>query len=410
MESVTQFFARLKAEPPACSLPPPLPQAADDSSSLGQPQPKVQKRGKAAPAANVSDGLVTASQPTLMSAWAQPVHGGGKLPLQVQASTKRQQWQAAMSAAASASAAGRVGQTAPGVSSKTLLGEAVAPGGLVHVDGASAEIGLAAGQFQAATSAAMPGSGLQPSVELQSAPHGVFMPQHGEAVPAPGMSHLLGTPMEQMQHQKPLPSPRFGPHSAGEPRHQGESHVQQRLVSPAGQQQLQLQQQQLQQPPIGSDDSHGQVHQLSGAGMPAHQSLSVMAAMQHPGHQYGPHAGVGVAQHTHQLQQPTLAGTAAAASSACGDGHQSGQHHHSQQPQRAQQVQQGQHAQRSQHVQRAQQAQHAQRAQQGGACGVSAAMLQDWVAADMQTFVAWVSTHDFMQVLYLQSYLIRCWG
>ena len=406
MESVTQFFARLKAEPPAGSLPPPLHQAADDSSSLGQPQPKVQKRGKAAPAANVSDGLVTASQPTLMSAWAQPVHGGNKLTLQVQASTKRHQWQAAMSAAASASAAGRVGQTAPGVSSKSLLGEAVAPGGLVHFDGASAEIGLAAGQFQPATSAAM-GSGLQPSVELQSAPHGVFMPQHGEAVPAPGVSHLLGTPMEQMQHQIPVPLPRSCPHSAGKPRHQGESHVQQRLVSPAGQQQLQLQQQ---QPPIGSVVSHGQIHQLSGAGMPAHQSLPVTAAMQHPGHQYGPRAGVGVAQHTHQLQQPTLAGTAAAASSACGVGHQSGQHHHSQQAQHAQQVQQGQHAQRSQHVQRAQQAQHAQRAQQGGACGVSAAMLQDWVAADMQTFVAWVSTHDFMQVLYLQSYLIRCWG
>lgn len=403
MESVTQFFARLKAEPPAGSLPPPLPQAADDSSSLGQPQPKVQKRGKAAPAANVSDGMVTASQPTLMSAWAQPVHGGGKLPLQVQASTKRQQWQAAMSAAASASAAGRVGQTAPGVSSKSLLGEAVAPGGLVHFDGASAEIGLAAGQFQPAMSTAMPDSGLQPSVKLQSAPHGVFMPQHGEAVPAPGMSHLLGTPMEQMQHQIPVPLPRSCPQSAGNARHQGESHVQQRLVS----QQLQLQQQ---QPSIGSLDSHGQVHQLSGAGMPAHQSLSVMAAMQHPGHQYGPHAGMTAAQHTHQLQQPTLAGTAAAASSACGDVHQSGQHHHSQQAQHAQQVQQGQHAQRSQHVQRAQQAQHAQHAQQGGACGVSAAMLQDWVAADMQTFVAWVSTHDFMQVIHLQSCLSQCWG
>ena len=205
------------------------------------------------------DGLVTASQPTLMSAWAQPPLDGHRQ----QPSSTRQQGQTAMSAAASAAAAARLGQGSVGP----------APGGLVPLGKAFASSG----------------------------------PSPGQSLP------MLPSPMpDAIVSVNSTVTPSTAPSM------------------------LPYQQQQLAEIPMQS------------------ASPQVIAAR------------------GHQLPVPMSAS-------------HSGTHRRQPQP-------------RQKLSSAAQHAQQAQRTQPAAACGVSAAILQEWVTADMQAFVVWVSTHDFMQV------------
>ena len=367
LESITHFFARLKAEPPAGSLPPPLHQLEPPSSSA-QPQSKAQKRGKTASTTSPTDGLVTASQPTLMSAWAHPSSGSNRQQPQMQSSSKRQQWQAAMSAAASAAAAGRLGQGVP----------AAAPGALVLPVGLSAAIVPAAGPIQPAASSAMLGTGAYAgdALQQQSAPSTApGLQQNGH------MSFSGASPAGQRHHQLPGQTPDACPQSGSLPGSlpgpQGLLHQPQTPHAPQCAFQQQGQQQQLaaglvqQQGALQAVSNTVQLHEQMQSQQPAaagmHLNQPVRTSAQQPGDQHGSHAAV--AAHHARHQQP-----------------------------QAQQVQRPQRTQQAQHTQHGQHAQQTQQAQPGGACGVTAALLQDWVKVDMQAFVVWVSTHDFMQV------------
>ncbi len=364
LDSITQFFARLKADPPAGSLPAPLPQP-DLPSSSAQPQSKAQqKRGKAAPATTPMYGLVTASQPTLISAWAQPQLDGHRQQLQMQPSSKRQQWQTAMSAAASAAAAGRLGQGSVGP----------APGGLVPLGKAFTGSGPSPGQSLPMLPSPMPDAIV--SVNRTATPSTVpsmlpYQQQHAE-VPM-----RTASPQVNAARGHQLPVPASASHSGTQPGSRRQSQAQHTLSS-AGQQQ--------QGDVWGEQHAPGLAHvQMQGQKADNHCAA---AAVQQTGHQQ-PHDSV----------MPNRA--SGPSNDPCRQQHAQQQHqpaqrlHPARQAQHAQQVL---HVQQPQEVLQAQHAQQAQRAQPAAACGVSTAILQEWVTADMQAFVVWVSTHDFMQV------------
>ena len=364
LDSITQFFARLKADPPAGSLPAPLHQS-DLPSSSAQPQSKAQqKRGKAGPATAPMDGLVTASQPTLMSAWAQPQLDGHKQ----QPSTKRQQWQTAMSAAASAAAAGRLGQDSVGP----------APGGLVPLGKAFAGSGPPIGQSLPMLPSPMPDAivSVNSTATPSTAPSMLPYQQQRAEVPMHTASPQV---MAARGHQLPVPA--SAKHSDTQPggRHQPQP---QHTLGSAGQQQHQQQQQ---------DNVWREQH----APELAHVQMQDQRAESH-------RAAAAVQQTGHQQPNDSAMPSRASGSGIdpCGQQHAQ-QHQPAQQPHLAHQAQHAQqvlHVQQPQEVLQAQHAQQAQRAQPAAACGVSATILQEWVTADMQAFVVWVSTHDFMQV------------
>ena len=354
LDSITQFFARLKADPPAGSLPHPLPQP-DLPSSSAQPQSKAQqKRGKAASATTPMDGLVTASQPTLMSAWAQPPLDGHRQ----QPSSTRQQWQTAMSAAASAAAAARLGQGSVGP----------APGGLVPLGKAFASSGPSPGQSLPMLPSPMPDAivSVNSTVTPSTAPS--MLPYQQQQLAEIPMQSASPQVIAARGHQ--LPVPMSASHSGT---HRRQPQPRQKLSS-AGQQQ--------QQDNVWREQHAPELAHVQMQGQQI-ESHCAAAAVQQTGHQQ-PHA-----------MMPNR---------ASGSSNDLCRQRHAQQHQPAQQLHQAQHTQQVLHVQQpqdllqAQHAQQAQRTQPAAACGASAAILQEWVTADMQAFVVWVSTHDFMQV------------
>lgn len=124
LQSMTQFFAHLTANPPA-PLPQPLPNPvealqAPAAVTAGMPEHRDTAEGP------------SASQPTIMSAWAAPTSNGCAASMMPQPLTARQQWQAAMSARASEAAVSRLGQAtvAPALNSHSaILPPAVRPSG-----------------------------------------------------------------------------------------------------------------------------------------------------------------------------------------------------------------------------------------------------------------------------------------
>ncbi len=311
------------------------------------------------------DGLVTASQPTLMSAWAQPQLDGHRQ----QPSSKRQQWQTAMSAAASAAAAGRLGQGSVGP----------APGGLVPLGKAFTGSGPSPGQSLPMLPSPMPGAIVTAnSTATPSTVPSMLLPYQQQSAEA---SMHTASPQVIAARGHQLPVPVSASHTGTQPDSRCQSQPQHTL------------------------SSAGQQHQQQGS-LWHEQHAPGLAHAQMQGQQTESHCATAAVQQTgHQQPHDSVMPNRASGSSNDPCRQQRAQQH-----QPAQQLQiahQAQHAQQVLHVQQpqevlqaqhAQQAQQAQRAQPAAACGVSAAILQEWVTADMQAFVVWVSTHDFMQV------------
>lgn len=409
LDSLTQFFARLKADPPAGSLPPPQAHqaASDPSSSSVHHIPRAHKQAKAPSVAAAADGMATPSQPTLISAWANPYSASSKQQLQLQAVTKQQQWQAAMSAAASAAAAGRAGQGGPGAGTVALAEQSSG-----QLPGTAPAAGLSQASGAAASSAAMVPAHLHP--EQHHHVGAMPMQKHVAAGTGRGPGHMLqvqgaaGLSDDERLVLAPGGGVGCSPAAPAVQGHAEPGHMPppQWGVHPP-------------QPLLGQWVAVDQQQQpLQPARQPAvaaeFAASSAFAAKPQSGYQQPGSAVPGVepcqldqqAQHAQQAlhSQQVLHGQRAQHNQQGQHGQQAPQGQHGQQAQHRQQAQRGQEPQRDQQAQSGQQAQHGPQAQQGQqvqqrvACGVPIGLIQEWVAADMHDFIVWVSTHDCMQV------------
>ena len=426
LESMTQFFARLTANPPA-PLPLPLatPVAAltdPHAAATGQPDQATAPEGP------------SASQPTLKAAWAGPNGSVGASSVKSEPLTQRQQWQAALSARASAAASSRLGQVAnsPAMSGQppamapppARLSGTHGPDRKQSVVGTDAPAAPAHGnapvvapcqQQQQCTvmscnsslnpvaSAAQPAAyphaqgqaqQLRPSnlsnpdsvLPQQSVPHQV--PQ----VPSAGVHHTQQD--YAMQHQLPPSHP-----SSVESQHSQQPLPQQVIQASAG---VYLQQDSAMQHQLSAVAPHQTAmhHRQHPAACLAHAQLAQHVQYASPLPNMGGQDHMSSVTPASRLR-PAL-GPAAQVQTDHGTIHAA----------------QGQHAQPRQHAQLGQHAQHdwqgqtqqSQNAQHNmiSASGVSPAQVLEWVRQDLNDFTTWVSNHEIMQATYVSQIKCKC--
>ena len=381
LKSMTQFFARLTANPPA---PLPLPLAnpvaalADLHAAVtGQPD---QANGTQGP---------SASQPTLKSAWAGPNSSAGSKPsVKPEPLTQRQQWQAAMSARASAAASSRLGQvvSSPAVSAyppmmappPTRLSSTSEPDGkdrstriLAPSTAAPAQgnAPVVAPHQQQQCAALSCNSGLNQAESAAQA--AAYACAHSQAHQLPSSYPNSAGPQLPQQ-----PAPHQVPQASAGVHHTQQGSAMQHLLSTAAPPQIAMHH--LQHP--AAPPAHAQLAQHVQYASP----LPNMAGQ-------GPMSSVTPASRLRPALGPA---TFAQPHTGHGTAHPL-QAQHGQQFQHAQQAQPGLHAQHDCQGQ-IQQPQHAQHIVPS-ASGVSPAQVLDWVRQDLTDFTTWVSNHEIMQ-------------
>lgn len=370
LKSMTQFFARLTANPPA---PLPLP-LANPVSALTDPHAAVTGQPDQA---NGTQGP-SASQPTLKSAWAGPNSSAGSTSVKPEPLTQRQQWQAAMSARASAAASSRLGQvvSSPAVSAyppmmappparlsstsepdeKDRSIRILAPSSAAPAQGIAPVVAPHQQQQCAALSC---NSGLNQAESAAQA--GAYACAHSQAHQLPSSYRNSAGPQLPQQ-----PAPHQVPQASAGVHHTQQGSAMQHLLFTAAPPQIAMHH--LQHP--AAPPAHVQLaqHVQYASPLPNLGGQDHMSSVT-PASRLRPHTGHGTA---HPLQPQ-----------------------HGQQFQHAQQAQPGLHAQHDcqGHIQQPQHAQH----NVTSASGASPAQVLDWVRQDLTDFTTWVSNHEIMQ-------------
>lgn len=375
IDSMTEFFARLTANPPA-----PLPGPLANPAVAVQPNPQSKTAGLPEQGDGTGTEGPSASQPTLMSAWAGSNSSGRAAAPKPQSLNKRQQWQAAMSAKASKAAINRLGQLGGSLACMTnspLMGPL--PSRLSGSNGLSQQqSGLSGLPVGAAAAAHSPVPVMMPPV---------FVSQHGHQMP---QSHMLG-------YSNPVAD--AAAHAA-----MSTSRNSQAMHNPA---QMQLPH----QPHLYQD---GQ----AGAGFAyGHPESAMQPHAVYPPAALHPHAASGTAQPIQYASPlPTLSGQSNLPSSAVSSATHSDlgraamlQHHQQAEDARLEGkggwsghhpqpgLQNTQQALRDHHPRQHQQAQPVQQ-EQSSASGAPLAHILEWVSQDLADFTTWVSNHEVMQV------------
>ena len=388
IDSMTEFFARLTANPPA-----PLPGPLANPAAAVQPDPQVKTAGVPEHDDGTGTEGLSASQPTLMSAWAGSSCSGRAAAPKPQSLNKRQQWQAAMSAKASQAASNRLGQLGNSltcITTSPLMRPP--PSRLSGSNGLSQQqSGLSGLPVSGAAVAA------QSPVPVMMPP--VFVPQHGHQMP---QSHTLGysNPVADAAAQAAAST----------------SRIRQAMHSPAH-----FSNSQMQLPHQPHPDQDGQAGAGSAYG---HPDSAMQPRAVYPQAALHPHAASGTAQPVQYASPPpTLSGQTNLPSSAVSSathpnlGHAAMlQHHqqakdarlegkggwsaHHQQPG----LQNTHQALRDQHLRQHQQAEPVQQ-EQSSASGAPLAHILEWVSQDLADFTTWVSNHEVMQVSLITSML-----